>query len=48
MLSEGKADEINEKGLIAFVPDELKQKQDIKGKAWIRRLSDLPGELLKV
>lgn len=44
-LSESKAEEINEKGLIAFVQDKLKQKEHLKDKAWIRRLSDLPNEL---
>jgi len=44
-LSENKAKEINEKGLIAFVRDELKQKEQIKNMAWIRGLNSLPKEL---
>jgi hypothetical protein len=47
-LSESKAEEINEKGLIAFVQDKLKQKAELKEMAWIRKLSDLPKELQKV
>jgi len=47
-LSESKAEEINEKGLIAFVQDELKQREHLKEMAWIRRLSDLPRELQKL
>ncbi len=44
-LSENKAKEINEKGLIAFVRDELKQKEQIKNMSWIRGLNSLPKEL---
>ncbi len=44
-LSESKAKEINEKGLIAFVRDELKQKEQLKNMAWIRGLNSLPKEL---
>jgi hypothetical protein len=47
-LSESKAEEINEKGLIAFVQDESKRRAGLKEMAWIRRLSDLPKELQKV
>ncbi len=47
-LSESKAYEINEKGLIAFIPDELKQIKHFEKMAWIRRLSDLPMELKRV
>lgn len=47
-LSESKAEEINEKGLIAFVRDQLKQRKGLKEITWIRRLSDLPKELQKL
>lgn len=47
-LSKSKAGEINEKGLIAFVRDELKQKGDLKEMAWIRKLSDLLKEFRKL
>ncbi len=44
-LSKGKAEEINEKGLIAFIRDELAEKEDFKSMPWIRKLSDLPKEI---
>jgi hypothetical protein len=47
-ISKNKAQEINEKGLIAFVRDELKQKSPLNEMTWIRRLSDLPKELNKI
>ncbi len=45
-LSKRKANEINEKGLIAFIRDELAESADLKELPWIRRLSDLPKELI--
>ena len=44
-LSESKAKEINEKGFIAFVPDEVKKRKELMDMHWIRCLSNLPGEL---
>jgi len=44
-LSESKAREIHEKGLIAFVRDEIKQRGELRGMSWIRSLSSLPEEL---
>jgi len=44
-LSESKADEINEKGLIAFVKDEIKEREGLRDKPWIRKFSDFPEEL---
>ncbi|MBC7328374.1 hypothetical protein H5T87_09735 [bacterium] len=44
-LPESKAREIKERGLIAFVRDDLKERNHLKGNAWIRRLSDLPKVL---
>jgi len=45
-LSENKAEEINQKGLIAFVRDELiTEKGLFKEMPWIRKLSDLPKEV---
>lgn len=42
-LPESKAMEIDEKGLIAFVRDELKN--ELKDKDWIRSLNSLPQEI---
>lgn len=43
-ISESKAEEINQKGLIPFIPDKLKTKK-FKNMPWIRKLSDLPKEV---
>lgn len=43
-ISESKAKEINQKGLIAFIPDKIKMEK-FKGMPWIRKLSDLPKEV---
>ncbi|MFN7181711.1 MAG: type II restriction endonuclease [Planctomycetota bacterium] len=47
-LSESKANEINQKGLIAFVRDELTKTQALQKMPWIRKLADLPKELKKI
>ena len=47
-LSESKAEEINEKEFIAFVRDDIVEKQAFQKMPWIRRLSDLPKELKKI
>ena len=47
-LSESKAKEINQKGLIAFVKDELTKTQSLQKMPWIRKLTDLPKELKKI
>lgn len=47
-ISENKANEINEKGLIAFVRDELITTNSLKSLAWIRKISDLPRELKRI
>lgn len=47
-LSESKANEINQKGLIAFVRDELTKNPSLQKMPWIRKLSDLPKELKKI
>ncbi len=47
-LSESKANEINQKGLIAFVRDEITKGQALQKMPWIRKLSDLPNELKKI
>jgi len=44
-LSENKANEINEKQMIAFLPDEVASHDKFKKSAWIRKLSDLPKYL---
>lgn len=44
-LSESKAKEIEEKGLIAFVKDEIKEREGLRDKPWIRKFSDFPKEL---
>ncbi len=47
-LSKSKANEINQKGLIAFVRDELLEDKTFQRMPWIRKLSDLPKELKKI
>jgi hypothetical protein len=47
-ISESKAKEINEKGLIAFVRDDLVQNGPLKNLNWIRKLSDLPKEINRI
>jgi hypothetical protein len=47
-LSESKANEINQKGLIAFIRDELTKTESLQKMPWIRKLSDLPKELKKI
>ena len=47
-ISESKAKEINEKGLIAFVRDYLVQNGPLKNLSWIRKLSDLPKEINRI
>ncbi len=47
-LSESKAKEINQKGLIAFVRDEVTKSQSLQKMPWIRKLADLPKELKKI
>jgi len=44
-LSLEKANEIKEKGLIAFVRDEILQRPEFFEITWIRKLKDLPKEL---
>lgn len=44
-LPVSKANEINEKSLIAFVRDEIKERNHINSMSWIRKLSNLPKEL---
>jgi len=44
-LTEAKADEINEKQLIAFVPAELQNRDELRDKPWIRSLDELPEHL---
>jgi len=47
-LTEKTAEDINEKGFIAFVRDEVKHKRELTQMDWIRRLSDLPDELRRL
>ncbi len=42
---EGKAHEINEAGLIAYVPEALKSQKHLVDKSWIRPLSELPKDV---
>jgi len=44
-LPEGKAREIDELGMIVYVRDELKGKDYLTKKPWVRKLSDLPKDL---
>lgn len=43
-----KAKEINEAGLIAYVPENLKNKKHLKKKPWMRSLSTLPQDVGKI
>lgn len=47
-LPESKANEINQKGLIAFVRDELLKNKRFQKMPWVRKLSNLPRELGKI
>lgn len=47
-ISAGKGNEIADMGLIAFVPNELKQQPDLRRIACIRKLDDLPTEMERV
>jgi hypothetical protein len=44
---ESKAQEINEAGLIAYVPEKLKSQKHLSDKPWIRPLSELPKDVGK-
>lgn len=44
-LPEDKAKEIDQLGMIVYVRDELKSKDYLAQKPWVRRLSDLPNDL---
>jgi hypothetical protein len=44
-LTEKKAKEINQTGMIVYVPSELKEKPYLRDKSWIRKLSDLPKDI---
>lgn len=41
-----KANEIKDRGLIAFVPDQLKRLPELQGMDWIRPLNSLIGEII--
>lgn len=45
--SEQKAKEIKETGMVAYVPEHLKQQKHLKDKQWIRPLSELPKDIGK-
>lgn len=45
-LSEEKANEFNKLGMYVYIVDELKQKDHLKNKEWVRRLADLPHDLV--
>lgn len=47
-VSINQAEEINKKGLIAFIRDNLKEKEPFKNMPWIRKLSNLPKELERI
>jgi hypothetical protein len=42
---EGKAKEIKEAGMVAYVPNELKEQSHLRHKSWIRPLSSLPQDI---
>ena len=44
-LSEDKVNEFDKHGLIVYVRDEVKTKQHLSEKTWIRKLSDLPESI---
>jgi hypothetical protein len=44
-LPEEKAKEIKDTGMVVYVRQELKQQNHLKGKPWVRRLSDLPKDI---
>lgn len=44
-LSEEKANEAEKLGIIIYVKDELKSKDHLKDKSWVRKLSELPKDL---
>lgn len=45
-LPENKANEINKLGMIVFVRDEIKNKVHLLNKPWVRKLSELPDNLI--
>lgn len=47
-LSQEKANEINAKGLIVFIKDDLKEEPELKKLTWVRKLKDLPKELRRL
>lgn len=44
-LPENKAREIESRGLIAFVKDELEDREPLRSMSWIRKLSNLPENI---
>jgi len=42
---EGKAEEIKQAGMVAYVPDGLKKEDHLRQKSWIRPLSSLPKDI---
>lgn len=47
-LTEKKADEIKETGMVVYVRSELKEKEHLKEKPWVRKIKDLPKEILEM
>jgi len=44
-MSEEKANEIQETGMIVYVPSKVKELPHLKDKPWVRKLSELPGDI---
>jgi hypothetical protein len=44
-ITEDKAKEIKETGMVVYVKSELKEKPYLKDKPWVRRLADLPKDI---
>jgi hypothetical protein len=44
-ITEEKAMEIKETGMVVYVKSELKEKPYLKGKSWVRKLADLPKDI---
>lgn len=44
-ITEGKAKEIKETGMIVYIKNGLKAKPHLRNKTWVRKLSDLPKDI---
>jgi hypothetical protein len=44
-ISEGTANAMGDAGIIVYVPDEVKEREDLKDKPWIRKISELVKDI---